>query len=185
MKKLLGILVLSLLVITAPSFADDIQDFQIEGISIGDSLLDYFSKEYIQENKYFPAKKFTKFASIFYQKNLKNYEDLMINFKDKNYEIAAISAFIKIKNIEDCKIKKKKIVKSVSVLFLNAKRSEYTRPYFLDPNTLVYSTVWLLDEEGFVRVACYDWSKESENPKELRIDVANKEYKLFLDSVDE
>ena len=46
MKKLLGILVLGLFLIT-PSQADDIRDFQIEGMSIGDSLLDYFSEEEI------------------------------------------------------------------------------------------------------------------------------------------
>ena len=30
--------------------ADDISDFQIEGMSIGDSLLDYFSEEKINKN---------------------------------------------------------------------------------------------------------------------------------------
>ena len=30
-------------------FAEDISDFQIEGISIGDSLLDYFSEEEIKK----------------------------------------------------------------------------------------------------------------------------------------
>ena len=45
MKKLLGILVLGLLFISVPSYADDIRDFQIEGMSIGDSALDYFTKD--------------------------------------------------------------------------------------------------------------------------------------------
>ena len=30
--------------------ADDIRDFQIEGMSVGDSLLDYFSKDEIEKN---------------------------------------------------------------------------------------------------------------------------------------
>ena len=30
--------------------SDDIRDFKIEGISIGDSLLDYFSKDEILDN---------------------------------------------------------------------------------------------------------------------------------------
>ena len=51
MKKLLGILVLGLFLIT-PSQADDIRDFQIEGISVGDSLLDYFSLSEINKNKF-------------------------------------------------------------------------------------------------------------------------------------
>ena len=47
MKKLLAIIVLSLCFITS-SQADDIRDFQIEGMSIGDSALDFFSKERIK-----------------------------------------------------------------------------------------------------------------------------------------
>ena len=49
MKKLL-VLLLSLFFLSSPSvFADDISDFQIEGISIGDSLLDYMTEEEILE----------------------------------------------------------------------------------------------------------------------------------------
>ena len=45
MKKLLAFL-FSLFLLSSPSvFADDISDFQIEGMSIGDSLLDYMSEE--------------------------------------------------------------------------------------------------------------------------------------------
>ena len=55
MKKLL-ILLFSLFFLSSPSvFADDISDFEIEGISIGDSLLDYMTEdeilEEIKENK--------------------------------------------------------------------------------------------------------------------------------------
>ncbi len=50
MKKILGILILALFTLPTPSQADDIRDFQIEGMSIGDSLLDYFSKNEIEEN---------------------------------------------------------------------------------------------------------------------------------------
>ena len=43
MKKFLGILVLGLFLIT-PSQADDIRDLEIEGMSIGDSLLKYIDQ---------------------------------------------------------------------------------------------------------------------------------------------
>ena len=49
MKKLLAIVVLGLIFIT-PSQADDIRDFQIEGMSIGDSALNYFSEKEIKKN---------------------------------------------------------------------------------------------------------------------------------------
>ena len=56
MKKLL-VLLLSLFFLSSPSvFADDISDFEIEGISIGDSLLDYMTEDEITgvTSKMFP-----------------------------------------------------------------------------------------------------------------------------------
>ena len=46
MKKLL-ILLFSFFLYSPSVFADDISDFQIEGISIGDSLLDYMTEDEI------------------------------------------------------------------------------------------------------------------------------------------
>ena len=48
MKKLLVIVVLGLFLIT-PSWADNIRDLEIEGIVIGDNLLDHFSKQEIKK----------------------------------------------------------------------------------------------------------------------------------------
>ena len=39
------LLALFILFFSSSLFADDISDFEIEGMSIGDSALDYFSKE--------------------------------------------------------------------------------------------------------------------------------------------
>ena len=47
MKKISTYLFLILLCFSASSFAEDISEFQIEGISIGDSLLNHLSKEEI------------------------------------------------------------------------------------------------------------------------------------------
>jgi len=162
--------------------ADDISDFEIEGISIGDNLLDYLDKTYVEKNKYFAVKGAKKYSSIGYFENLENYEEVMINFKSSDYEIGSLSAFVTIKNIEDCKITKNKIVKNISGLFLNTKSYETIDPYFQDPETIVYSTIWELDN-GFVRVACYDWTEKSGNNLELRIDVAGKEFQLYLDEL--
>ena len=48
MKKLSTYLFLILFSFSAPSFADDINEFEIEGISIGDSLLSYMSVQQIK-----------------------------------------------------------------------------------------------------------------------------------------
>ena len=51
MKKFLAILIL-IFTLQTPSQADDIRDFEIEGMSIGDSLLDYLSEEEINKNNW-------------------------------------------------------------------------------------------------------------------------------------
>ena len=47
MKKILGIVVLGLSLSTS-AYTDDIKDFQIENISIGDSALDYFNEAQLE-----------------------------------------------------------------------------------------------------------------------------------------
>jgi hypothetical protein len=47
MKKLLVLLFSLFSLSTTSVFAEDISDFQIEGISIGDSLLDYMTEDEI------------------------------------------------------------------------------------------------------------------------------------------
>jgi len=49
MKKLLGILVIGLL-LSSNAYANNIEDFELEGVSVGGSLLDYFNEEEIINN---------------------------------------------------------------------------------------------------------------------------------------
>ena len=50
MKKILGIVFLGLLLSTS-AYTDDIKDFQIENISIGDSALDYFTESQLENGE--------------------------------------------------------------------------------------------------------------------------------------
>ncbi len=69
MKKLSTYLFLLLFSFQTSSQADDIRDFQIEGMSVGDSLLDYFSAEIIEEKKR---------KRLIFQK-VKNFTELYLN----------------------------------------------------------------------------------------------------------
>ena len=64
--------------------ADDIKDFEIEGISIGDSALNYFTEEELISSKtyYWSNKKFA--SSSGWLKNKNNYEGWQIFYKDKD-----------------------------------------------------------------------------------------------------
>ena len=79
MKKFLTILFLSLL-LTNPLTADDITDFQIEGISVGDSLLDYMSVDQIK-------KKLRSTTTFHYQKEYRNKKFSSIGVKPRDLKI--------------------------------------------------------------------------------------------------
>ena len=50
MKKILKVVVLSFFLSTS-AYTDNIKDFQIENISIGDSALDYFNESQIENSE--------------------------------------------------------------------------------------------------------------------------------------
>ena len=91
MKKLSTYLFLILFSFQASSLADDIRDFQIEGISLGDSMLDYASRERIIKEKedgfMYPNKKF--YMGVFYpevfKKKFEIYEFVQIHLKNYEY----------------------------------------------------------------------------------------------------
>ena len=120
MKKTLIIFVL---LFSFSVVAEDISDFEIEGMSIGDSLLDYFSKEEIEDNKKFYYDDNTISTSGF--KNLhffETYDWVEFNYKtkDRNYIIIAINGVVEFRNdIDGCKKLQKKISLTILNLFNN------------------------------------------------------------------
>ena len=161
MKKLLGILVLGLLFISAPSQADDIRDIQIEGISVGDSLLDYLTKKKIKklEKLYYPkSKKYVRLYEVKKSKELLEYEKVDVHVKenDKNYIIVSINGLFFYKNnIQECYQKKKEIVKDISSA-VSSKKDSYIYNYPND-NSKSDVTDFVLSD-GRIRVWCTDYS---------------------------
>ena len=71
MKKILAVIVLGLF-LSGNAYADDIRDFQIEGMSLGDSALKYYSENEIKTNKqnWYKSKKYsTKLVFFFINPN--------------------------------------------------------------------------------------------------------------------
>ena len=110
MKKILTILIL-IFTLQTPSLADDIRDFQIEGMSIGDSLLDYMTKNEIKKNtlQYFSNQR--KYYVVGMINNLKSYEqvEIYLKSKDKKYEIRSMAGMLMINNLKNCLKKKRKL----------------------------------------------------------------------------
>ena len=88
--------------------ADDIREFQIEGMSIGESALKYFDEQYIKNginHKNTFKYKDNKFVTIPTLNNYKNYDDvgLVIMPNDKNFTIYALEGTLNYGNkINNC-----------------------------------------------------------------------------------
>ena len=115
-------LTLLILIFSLQSFAkaDDISDFEIEGVSIGDSLLDHsatlgITKEFIKNKKltYYPKSK--KFALSAYSDrgNYNTYYKVQFTIDPKTFKIYKIGGFLNITSKEDCIKKQEEIVKDL------------------------------------------------------------------------
>ena len=191
MKKLLGILVL-ILTLQTPSLADDIRDFQIEGMSIGDSLLDYFSEKEINDSRrnYFSNK---KYYAVGIYKNIEIYNtvDIYLKSGDKNYEIKLIAGYIYM-NKKECLSKRKQVTEELKDLFKNSKKDNRENESHADDKTgksKVYWTVfWMKNEydSDYVQIECTDWSKDIEDKRNwgdnFNVTVATKEINDWMAS---
>jgi hypothetical protein len=113
-KKVLAIIVLSLC-FTTSLHADDIRDFQIEGISLGDSSLDHFSekeiKKFTQKFKY----NNNDFVPVSPKIKPEAFDELQFYYKnnDSKKPIHVISGVINFENnIEACYKKKNLLLKN-------------------------------------------------------------------------
>ena len=190
MKKLLGILVLGLFLIT-PSQADDISDFQIEGMSIGDSLLDYFSENEINGwyKTFYPAsKKFYLIEAGRSKSSYELYDDVGFHIRnnDKKYIIVSLKGakFFK-NNLKACMKEKEKITLEISNILPNVKEEIYDYKYksVSDGNSIAYISDFKADN-GDIRIWCADWSVVTEKEKNwddnLAVSISSSEFLNWL-----
>ena len=181
MKTLLTLFVLFF---SSSVVADDISDFQIEGISVGDSALIYFSEKQIKENTwdYYNDKTFTP-VQMDELSFFKIYDAVDFEYKtgDTNYIIHSLSGIIFHKyNIEDCYSKMDDIYKELSKLFKNAKILEKeVTPAPFDSKSLKTDYMFLLNS-GSVAVACYDYSIEDGGDDFLSVEIQTNEFYDWL-----
>jgi len=191
MKKLSTYLFLILFSFSAPSFADDIRDFQIEGMSIGDSLLDYFSEDEIKNNiikDYYKYKSNKKFITVEFNElpSAKTYDLVQLDLKnDKKYEIYGLSGHIWYKeNIDDCYKKQNEIDKELSKIFKGAKREHVSKKkHSVDESgksNLTYIMYWFKSGD-YASIDCTDWSSKMK-PREdnLGVSFVTKEFNDWI-----
>ena len=192
MKRLLLIIILTFSFQTLAK-ADDIRDFEIEGISIGDSALDFVSKEFIEKEKYYYKKNTDKFIIFNIDESnnksfeFKKYDGVYINYKNKDskYIIHSLRAknFYK-NNIEECYKLKKEIIVDFKNQFKIINRDDQKGDHWADDSgkSKVDST-FLEIIGGRIVVQCFDWSEEMNKWDGLNISISTSEYADWLDDL--
>jgi len=189
MKRLSLYLFLILFTLQTPSQADDIRDFQIEGISIGDSLLDYFTLNEIEAHKelnYYEHIK--KNPGKFIAVEFNNYDgdiysilQFSIKKNDNEYKIYMIKGALPYKNnMIGCIKKQKEVNNQLSKIFANLKKEEFEDSLKGDPNGKIVSITYWFKSDDIIDIDCYDWSEESGYLDHLRIGATSKEFNNWL-----
>ena len=190
MKKFIAILIL-IFTLQTPSWADDIRDFQIEGVSLGDSALDYFTEEEIEESEKI-FYEHNKFITVLFYKHpsLKVYDSISVIYKpnDKKYKIYGVEGTLYFtNNIIDCYKKQDDIISELSEFFGNeAKINTYTGKHRDDKSGNSKYTITDFDFKTgrSARVMCYDWSEEMTRknrwPDALLVVINSAEFMNFL-----
>ena len=163
MRLILLILIL-FLSFQSLSRANDVSEFEIEGMSVGDSLLDFFSlkkiKDEIKNAMFYPnSKKFMIISLV--PNNIKQYENINFHIKanDEKYLIYSIKG-LSYMETNDCLNLKKDVVKEIESIIPNAELSKHTNDY---NKTMGKSKAFINDyyiSNGVIRVFCTDWDNE-------------------------
>tara|TARA_B100000965_G_scaffold370560_1_gene358784 strand:+ start:240 stop:776 length:537 start_codon:yes stop_codon:yes gene_type:complete len=153
--------------------AGDIRDFEIEGMSIGDSLLDYFNKNKILQNKmdyYINDNFITSDLSKIINSTL--YDSIQISFKNNSilniYEIEA--AIIFNNKMDACEKKRKLIFEEILKSFPNADKTDLIKTklsFDKTGNSIVFGRQIYLKNRDYIQVACFDFSNELNSNKYL------------------
>jgi hypothetical protein len=173
--------------------ADDIRDFEIEGMSIGDSALNFFSEKQIEANKYFAYPLKDYFQSFIMTPDSQMYTSIQFSIKngDNDFIIASIEGGVHPIEFNKCKKRKKIVEKQILEVFPDLTNVIYgeERKMWSDPDSKEITTDIYLNtsftDGGAIRIICVDRSKRIEEEKgwvdSLRVIANSKEFNIFID----
>ena len=181
------------------SKADDIRDFEIEGISIGDSLLDHFKIKTIKSARKYTYKKKKIYSIDIWSDKFKQYAAIQFHLKknDKKYIIESLSGTLIFgengiydsKSKDECKKKKRVIMNSVSSLFPGADVQSFDDVNADDgygQKAFRSETYYALDF-GEVWIQCVTWGKITKKKKKLydnlRFTLLTPDFIKFMNSL--
>ena len=203
MKKIF-FLIISVLSFQTLSLADNIQYFQVEGMKIGDSALNYFSESQLEDNE----QGWHNYSYEEYSTSLMPgrgiYDWFLVSYKndDNNFIIVGLVAGLEKKNYQrkECNNKLDEVALNISELFKNTTKEqkkfyelapEATQTYPFTGKSSVTSLSFNFLDGAKIILACYNMDKEAkENESFLtsilkqndsfRIEVRSSEFVNYL-----
>ncbi len=145
--------------------ADDISDFEIEGMSVGDSALNYVNKDTLSSSKRYmwDNKKYASYATESKGNNIYDNWQIFWLDKDPDYIIQYISGFNYITNLEQCNKLKKNIVTNIKKLIPDSIFTDYGKiphPGDSSGKSLAYKVEFRLKDKSVIMVTCTVFSKK-------------------------
>ena len=161
MKKTLIIFVLSLVLFCCDQ-GPLIENYKIEGISIGDTLLDFMPEKEILKQINNPTVSYdnldppNKYLEIYKSDGLKTYSRISVFVEngDKKYIIKGMFGELKNSSIEKCLEEKSKTIKEFDVLF--KEESEVTNSDYSVPNGFIYEHSYFLNTSDRATIQCIE-----------------------------
>ena len=208
MKKILGIVFLIFLISTS-AYTDDVKDFQIESISIGDSALDYFTESQLEDGELdwfnYSYKEYS--TSLLPGKGIYDWFKISYKSDDDDFIIVGLVGIVVKKKYNDDKCNKEldTAALDISELFKNTKKGKKQlykvvynpRKIFQEPNPSGKSTATSISfdfkDEGKIILSCYNMDKTTnqiDSPiKDInqfdtfRIDIRSRVLANYLEKV--
>ena len=170
--------------------ADDIRDFEIEGMSIGDSLLDFFNKNQIDNFLNYDEGTDLKFRISEFSETsnfkISDYDAMQVYYKpnDKNYIISGIRGALFCNSKSKCINQHTKIINDLKNSFSDFKNSRSEK--FKHPDDVSgKSTVELLFlnlNKGYITVRYTNWSDKMDFSDNVDVEIGTTEVEKWLRS---
>jgi len=173
---------------TSISYSNDIKDFTIEGMSIGDSALNFFSeKEIINNNMNYYTKDDYITIGLNNHPLLDQYEWLQISFKknDKKYIIESLDGVLSFRNdFNGCLKKKSQIVLEIKDM-TGIEPDEFEGKHGGDPTgKSIFNNSEFFIGNDVIAISCINWSKKMEEKyfDHLKVIVNTSGFHKFIQS---
>ena len=168
--------------------ADDIRDFEIEGISIGDSLLSFGSKDQINSIKSSQQYK-SKYTIYDIEKiiDTKTYDYMSLTTKinDKDLIVTSVAGIINYIELDNCLEQQKQISKEIESILKYDDKDEQVYPSQRDKtgNSKIYSIVYYFKpypSQEAISINCSHFTKESNIQRTLNVGARSEEFADYL-----